>query len=105
MTKRVKPSFRFDQCRWSRCKDHAARANCQPNNARFHCPHPPRLRCLVTAACREETPRVRPSARFKEVLGWFEKYHLHALAVVDEFDELLGVINVEDVMTRLARKR
>jgi len=25
--------------------------------------------------------------------------------VVDEFDELLGVINVEDVMTRLARKR
>ena len=48
---------------------------------------------------------MRPSARFKEVLGWFEKYHLRALAVVDEFDELLGVINVEDVMTRLARKR
>jgi magnesium transporter len=64
-----------------------------------------RANALVTAACREETPWVRPSARFKEVLGWFEKYHLHALAVVDEFDELLGVINVEDVMTRLARKR
>jgi sporulation protein YlmC with PRC-barrel domain len=64
-----------------------------------------RANALVTAACREETPSVRPSARFKEVLGWFEKYHLHALAVVDEFDELLGVINVEDVMTRLARKR
>jgi magnesium transporter len=59
----------------------------------------------VTTACREETPSVQPSARFKEVLGWFEKYHLRALAVVDEFGELLGVINVEDVMTRLARKR
>ena len=59
----------------------------------------------VTAACRVETPSVQPSARFREVLGWFEKYHLRALAVVDEFDELLGVINVEDVITRLARKR
>jgi Mg/Co/Ni transporter MgtE len=59
----------------------------------------------VKLACRSELPSVRTSATFGEVLGWFEKYHLHALAVVDEFDELLGVINVEDVMTRLARKR
>ena len=28
-----------------------------------------------------------------------------ALAVVDEFDELKGVINVEDVITHLARQR
>ncbi len=59
----------------------------------------------VTAACRDETPSVKPSAGFQEVLGWFEKYHLRALAVVDEFGELLGVINVEDVVTHLARKR
>jgi len=59
----------------------------------------------VTAACRSETPSVRPSATFGEVVGWFEKYHLRMLAVVDEFDELLGVINVEDVLTHLARKR
>ena len=59
----------------------------------------------VSEACRGETPSVRPSATFGEVLGWFEKYHLRALPVVDEFDELLGVISIEDVVTRLARRR
>jgi magnesium transporter len=59
----------------------------------------------VTAACREETPSVRPSATFKEVVGWFEKYHLRALAVVDEFGELMGIITVEDVITHLERQR
>ena len=52
-----------------------------------------------------ETPSVRASATFAEVVGWFEKYHLRALAVVDEYGELMGVINVEDVLTRLARQR
>ncbi len=59
----------------------------------------------VTAACRPETPYVHPSATFPEVVGWFEKYHLRALAVVDEYDALIGVISVEDVLTRLARAR
>jgi sporulation protein YlmC with PRC-barrel domain len=59
----------------------------------------------VTTACRPETPTVRPSATFSEVVGWFEKYHLRALAVVDEFGDLLGVITVEDVLTHLSRRR
>jgi len=59
----------------------------------------------VTESCRPETPSVRPSATFSEVVGWFEKYHLRALAVVDEYGELMGVINVEDVITHLARQR
>jgi magnesium transporter len=59
----------------------------------------------VTTACRAETPFVQPSATFSEVVGWFEKYHLRVLPVVDEYDSLLGVINVEDVLTPLARRR
>jgi magnesium transporter len=59
----------------------------------------------VASASRAETPSVRTSATFGEVLELFEKYHLRALAVVDEYDSLMGVINVEDVLTRLARLR
>ncbi len=59
----------------------------------------------VTTACRPETPSVQPSATFEEVVGWFEKYHLRVLCVVDEYDSLMGVINVEDVLTRMARRR
>ncbi len=59
----------------------------------------------VRTACRAETPSVRPSATLGEVVEWFEKYHLRVLAVVDEYDALMGVINVEDVLTRLARRR
>ena len=59
----------------------------------------------VTAACRPQTPYVHASATFAEVVGWFEKYHLRALAVVDEYGELIGVISVEDVLRRLARNR
>ncbi len=59
----------------------------------------------VASACRAETPSLRTSATFGEVLELFEKYHLRALAVVDEYESLMGVINVEDVLTRLARRR
>jgi magnesium transporter len=59
----------------------------------------------VSTACRTETPSVRTSATFGEVLELFEKYHLRALAVVDDYEALMGVINVEDVLTRLARLR
>ncbi len=59
----------------------------------------------VARACRSETPSLRASATFGEVLELFEKYHLRVLAVVDEYDALVGVINIEDVLTRLARRR
>ncbi|HVO13501.1 MAG TPA: CBS domain-containing protein [Vicinamibacteria bacterium] len=59
----------------------------------------------VTAACRAETPSVGPSATLAEVVSWFEKYHLRTLAVVDEHEALMGIINVEDVFTRLSRRR
>ncbi len=59
----------------------------------------------IANACRREAPSVRVSAGFDEVLELFEKYHLRALAVVDEYGALAGVINIEDVLTRLARRR
>ena len=59
----------------------------------------------VANTCRAEAPSVRTSATFAEVLELFEKYHLRALAVVDEYESLMGVINIEDVLTRLARRR
>ena len=58
----------------------------------------------VTAACRAESPSVAPSAPFAEVVEWFEKYHLRGLPVVDENAGLVGLISVEDVLRRLARR-
>ncbi len=58
----------------------------------------------VTAALRRETPAVEATASFKEVLGWFEKYHRRVLAVTDEYGRLVGVIDAEDVMRRLVAK-
>jgi Mg/Co/Ni transporter MgtE len=56
----------------------------------------------VTAACRAESPAVAASATFPEVVEWFEKYHLRALPVTDEHGRLIGLISVEDVVSRLA---
>jgi magnesium transporter len=58
----------------------------------------------VTAACRAESPSVAPSAPFAEVVEWFEKYHLRGLPVADENGRLVGLITVEDVLRRLARR-
>ena len=58
----------------------------------------------VTAACRAESPSVAPWATFAEVLEWFEKYHLRGLPVADEHGRLIGLISVEDVVRRLARR-
>jgi flagellar motility protein MotE (MotC chaperone)/sporulation protein YlmC with PRC-barrel domain len=55
---------------------------------------------LVTDFMRRETRAVTPTARFKEILERFEKYHLRGLAVVDEYGELVGLINIEDVLSR-----
>jgi Mg/Co/Ni transporter MgtE len=51
---------------------------------------------------RREARAVTPATPFREVLERFEKYHLRALAVVDEFGALVGLINIEDVLSRLA---
>jgi Mg/Co/Ni transporter MgtE len=51
---------------------------------------------------RREARAVTPATPFREVLEGFEKYHLRALAVVDEFGALVGLINIEDVLSRLA---
>jgi CBS domain-containing protein len=58
----------------------------------------------VAAACRAEAPSVAPTAPFAEVVDWFEKYSLRGLPVVDEHGRLVGLISVEDVVRRLARR-
>src|SRR5512139_1194169 len=58
----------------------------------------------VTAACRAESPSVAPTAPFAEVVEWFEKYSLRGLPVTDEHGRLVGLISVEDVVRRLARR-
>ena len=55
----------------------------------------------VTVALRREARAVTPPTPFAEVAERFEKYHLRALCVVDELGLLVGLINVEDVVSRL----
>jgi sporulation protein YlmC with PRC-barrel domain len=57
----------------------------------------------VTEFMRREVRAVTTSTPFREVVERFEKYHLRALAVVDEFGDLKGIINIEDVLTRLVK--
>jgi flagellar motility protein MotE (MotC chaperone)/sporulation protein YlmC with PRC-barrel domain len=57
----------------------------------------------VTELMRREARAVTTSTPFKEVVERFEKYHLRALAVVDEFGGLKGMINIEDVLTKLVK--
>ncbi|HEX4825292.1 MAG TPA: CBS domain-containing protein [Candidatus Polarisedimenticolaceae bacterium] len=57
----------------------------------------------VTEFMRRETRAVTTAAPFKDVVERFEKYHLRALAVVDEFNDLKGIINIEDVLSRLVK--
>jgi len=57
----------------------------------------------VTEFMRRESRAVTTSTPFKDIVERFEKYHLRALAVVDEFGSLKGMINIEDVLTRLVK--
>ena len=57
----------------------------------------------VSEFMRRETRAVTTAAPFKDVVERFEKYHLRALAVVDEFNDLKGIINIEDVLSRLVK--
>jgi flagellar motility protein MotE (MotC chaperone)/sporulation protein YlmC with PRC-barrel domain len=57
----------------------------------------------VAEFMRRESRAVTTSTPFKEVVERFEKYHLRALAVVDEFGGLKGMINIEDVLTKLVK--
>ena len=52
---------------------------------------------------RREARAVTTSTHFKDVVERFEKYHLRALAVVNEFGDLEGMINIEDVLSRLVK--
>ncbi len=55
----------------------------------------------VTEVMRREARAVTPTTPFREVVERFDKYHLRALAVVDEYGELVGLINIEDVFGRV----
>jgi len=57
----------------------------------------------VAELMRREARALTTSAPFREVVERFEKYHLRALAVIDEFGDLKGMINIEDVLSRLVR--
>jgi Mg/Co/Ni transporter MgtE len=57
----------------------------------------------ITEFKRREVRAVTTSTPFGEVVERFEKYHLRALAVVDEFGDLKGMINIEDVLSRLVK--
>jgi magnesium transporter len=59
----------------------------------------------VTSACRFEEASVTTSTHLDEVVERFGKYHLRALAVVDEGGILVGLINIDDVFGRLAGGR
>ena len=48
---------------------------------------------------------VPPSAGEKEVFDLFDKYNLRTLAVIDDKGRPIGAIAVDDVVTRLKRKR
>ena len=57
----------------------------------------------ITEFMRREVRAVTTSTPFVEVVERFDKYHLRALAVVDEFGDLKGMINIEDVLSRLVK--
>jgi magnesium transporter len=57
----------------------------------------------VTEFKRREVRAVTTGTPFREVVERFEKYHLRALAVTDEFGDLKGIINIEDVLSRLVK--
>jgi sporulation protein YlmC with PRC-barrel domain len=58
----------------------------------------------VTSAMRRDARAVLPSAPLEEVVERFEKYHLRGLAVTDQFGALIGLITIEDLLSRLAQK-
>jgi sporulation protein YlmC with PRC-barrel domain len=55
----------------------------------------------ITSVMRREARAVTPGAPFDEVVERFEKYHLRALVVADEFGIVVGLISIEDVFSRL----
>lgn len=59
----------------------------------------------VLGLCRQESAPLGPGAGFAEVLATFARYRPRLLPVVDEFGVLVGVINIEDVVRRIAGAR
>jgi magnesium transporter len=56
----------------------------------------------VTSAMRRDARAVLPTAPLREVVERFEKYHLRGLAVTDQFGFLVGLITIEDLLSKLA---
>ena len=59
----------------------------------------------VLGLCRQESAPLGPGAGFAEILATFARYRPRLLPVVDEFGALVGVINIEDVVRRIAGAR
>jgi magnesium transporter len=58
----------------------------------------------VASAMRSDARSVQPDMPLDEVAERFAKYHLRGLAVADEFGHLVGLITIEDLLSRLTKK-
>lgn len=58
----------------------------------------------VTNAKRRDSRAVQADTPLKEVAERFEKYHLRGLAVTNQFGQLIGLITVEDLLSRLTEE-
>jgi len=58
----------------------------------------------VTNAMRRDTRAVQADTPLKEVAERFEKYHLRGLAVTNHFGQLIGLITIEDLLSRLTEE-
>lgn len=59
----------------------------------------------VAEFSRRESRAISTQASLKDVVERFEKYHLRALAVVDDHGRLAGMINIEDVLSHLVAEQ
>lgn len=59
----------------------------------------------IAEIMRREHRAVTTGTPFKEIVERFEKYNLRALTVVDDFGALVGLINIEDVLSRVVEER
>jgi len=58
----------------------------------------------MASLTREPLVSVHPDASEKEVFQLFDKYDLKVLAVVDDTGCPVGMVNVDDVVTRLVAR-
>jgi magnesium transporter len=58
----------------------------------------------VIQAMRRDARAVQPDTPFATVVERFEKYHLRGLAVTNQFGHLIGLITIEDLLSRLTQE-